>query len=140
MDSSDFAAAAHRSEPRVLIIDDDECIRKVVRLSLRHLKFAFFEAADGDEGIARARELRPDVVICDFAMPGIGGYELVTALQSELINGGRIILMTGDVGSQDLKEAAIVADAYLPKPFTPRQLEATVDAQLKKLRELAADH
>jgi len=138
MESSIFTNPARPAEARVLIINDDAGVRRLVRMALRRVSCNCFEAADGADGIARAREIRPDLILCDFSMPGMNGYQVLTALQADPITSAtQIILMTGNAESADLRKSMESgADDYLAKPFTREKLVAAVEPQLSKRRRL----
>jgi CheY-like chemotaxis protein len=70
-------------ERRLLIIDDEEADRYVLRTVLRDLPFVVAEAASGEEGLRRAREERPNAIILDLVMPGLTGFEVLDRLRDE---------------------------------------------------------
>ncbi len=80
--------------PTVLVIDDDPDIRTLIRRVLETNAHTVFEASDGQEGVRRWREIRPDLVITDIMMPGKDGLDLVLELVS-MDPGVRVIAMTG---------------------------------------------
>lgn len=80
--------------PRILLIDDDDVSRYVMRAVLRDLPCVVSEARRGDEGVAMARGLRPDVVLCDVYMPGLHGGEVLRALQQDPATRGIPVIMT----------------------------------------------
>jgi signal transduction histidine kinase/ligand-binding sensor domain-containing protein/DNA-binding response OmpR family regulator len=112
----------------VLVVDDNDEIRAYVR---RHLEpeYRVVEAADGSEGLERARQLTPDLVISDVMMPGLDGNALFRSLREdpelELVP---VILLTAKASAesriQGLRDGV---DDYLVKPFDPRELRARVD-------------
>ena len=110
---------------RVLLIDDDDLVRKILRRILEGADFEVVEAADGDEGI-RSYEAEPiDVVVTDILMPKKEGIETIIELRR--INPEvRIVAISGggrNVGQQYLKMAGkLGADRILPKPVRPKEL------------------
>lgn len=128
------APAVHR----VLVIDDDPATRRLVRAVLEGLGLHIDEAADGPAGLAFANELIPDVVICDFTMPGFSGLDVVRRLP----DGTKVLMLTGvdDPGLE--REAATAGVAsFLVKPFSPRELLDRIEALIGPLdlpdREIA---
>jgi CheY-like chemotaxis protein len=83
--------------PRVLLIDDEEAIVKVVAEVLRSLGYEHVTVAtSGAEGLKTARTLLPDVIVCDVRMPGISGEEVVLMLRAQPATAEiRIVLMSG---------------------------------------------
>lgn len=110
---------------RVLLIDDDDLVRKILRRVLEGADFEVVEAADGDEGI-RSYEAEPsDVVVTDILMPKKEGIETIIELRR--INPEvRIVAISGggrNDGQQYLKMAGkLGADRMLPKPVRPKEL------------------
>jgi two-component system, NtrC family, response regulator AtoC len=106
----------------VLIIDDEPGLRQTVSLILTEEGYEVQAAADGEEGLARALELKPDIILCDVRMPRLGGLEFLEKYRAA--NGtGMVIVMTA-YGGTDLAIQAMKGGAYdyLPKPFSPDQL------------------
>src|SRR5256885_16383111 len=80
---------------RILIIDDDETSRYVVRQLLNGTRYETIEAASGAEGLERAREQRPAAIFLDLVMPGLSGFEVLDALRSdERTRGIPVVLLT----------------------------------------------
>jgi two-component system, NtrC family, response regulator AtoC len=106
----------------VLIIDDEPGLRQTVSLILNEEGYQTQTAADGEDGLARALELKPDIVLCDVRMPRLGGLEFLEKYQAA--NGTAMVIMMTAYGGTDLAIQAMKAGAYdyLPKPFSPDQL------------------
>ncbi|MSP59340.1 MAG: response regulator [Myxococcales bacterium] len=118
---------------RLLIIDDNRDIRELVMAYLGRAGRTLFTACDGDEGLAVALEVRPDLIITDVMMPHRDGFELVRALRSRhdfsLVP---VIFLTALVSQADrLRGLRLGADDYLPKPFDPQELLLRVERALK---------
>jgi two-component system response regulator AtoC len=115
----------------VLIIDDEPGLRQTVSLILAEEGYKVHTASDGEEGLAKAAELDPDIILCDVRMPRVPGIEFLERYRA---GGGRamVIVMTA-YGSIELAIDAMKKGAYdyLPKPFGPDQLVLT----LKKAEE-----
>lgn len=118
---------------RVLIIDDEETVRNVIRDALEIKGFEVAVAADGSEGLRMFRAEPAEVVICDMLMPEKEGIETMHDLRQEW-SGVKIIAMSGGgiSGSMDgLKFAKrLGADATLAKPFSMDELFAAVNRLL----------
>lgn len=114
---------------RVLIVEDQPDIRKLIRMTLEFEDYDIHEAADGATGLALARSLRPDILLLDVMMPGdIDGLQVCRMLKDDAATRSmRIVLLTarGQARDRDAGEQA-GADVYLVKPFSPLQLIETV--------------
>jgi two-component system, NtrC family, response regulator AtoC len=119
---------------RVLIIDDEPGLRQTVSMILTGEGYETHAASDGEEGLARARELEPDIILCDVRMPRLPGLEFLERYNAEG-GTGMVIVMTA-YGSTELAIEAMKKGAYdyLPKPFGADQLVLT----LKKAEEREA--
>jgi two-component system, NtrC family, response regulator AtoC len=110
----------------VLIIDDEPGLRQTVSLILADEGFQVCAASDGEEGLAKARELDPDIILCDVKMPRLSGLDFLDRYRE---GGGRgmVIVMTA-YGSIEMAIDAMKRGAYdyLPKPFSPDQLVLTL--------------
>jgi DNA-binding response OmpR family regulator len=80
--------------PRILIVDDDECFRTVLRETLERAGYEVLEAEDGETGLKLHHRERPDLVITDIVMPGKAGLELIAEIRRDF-PGTRIIAMSG---------------------------------------------
>jgi signal transduction histidine kinase len=119
---------------KILVIDDDPSLRKTLEAALTHFGYEVSVAASGDEGVPRAREWKPDLVLCDVNMPGMDGRVVLQTLRndSQLAN-CQIVLMTGNQDAHPLREGMnLGADDYLPKPFGIAQLKTCVEARLRR--------
>ena len=141
-------------KPRVLVVDDEEPIRRTLRLCLESAGYAVTLAASGEEGLALSRRNPPDLVLVDLRLGGVDGLAVTRALAQE-IPGTPVVVMTA-YATIDNAVDAIRAGAvdYLPKPFTPqavkhvvarvleiatmRQRLAEVDRRLKRPLESAS--
>ena len=89
---------------KVLIIDDKEEVRLVVKTALTQFGFATHEAADGREGIQMALAHLPDLILCDVNMRGMDGFRTVAAIRDlPLFASTPVILMTGSVGLEGFR-------------------------------------
>jgi CheY-like chemotaxis protein len=124
----------------VLVIDDSPTILKVVQLVLSKAGFHITTAADGEQGVASAREERPDLILLDFVMPRMNGYQVCRALASDPgLREIPVILMSakGDqVGERFVKVMGIVD--YITKPFSPEAITAVVQHTVAKYQRRRA--
>jgi signal transduction histidine kinase/CheY-like chemotaxis protein len=104
------AIGRHEPEKQLLIIDDDEISRYLVRTMLGNQHFRYLEATGGQEGLNKAREKRPDAVILDLNMPDISGFEVLRQLKSEPVTAHiPVVVFTSKVLTEG--EQASLADA-----------------------------
>jgi len=116
----------------VLLCDDEDAMRMLVRATLDGDGYSIVEASDGEESLALARTVRPDVVVLDMMMPGRSGVDVLREIRadSELAETA-VVMLTARARPAD-RDAALAAgaDRYLPKPFSPLELISVVEELL----------
>jgi two-component system response regulator MprA len=117
---------------RILVIDDDPRIRTVVRRGLAYEGYRVVEAGTGEEGLEKAREYLPDVVILDVMMPGIDGLEVTRRLRAAGDDVAILMLTARDEVKDRVEGLETGADDYLVKPFNFEELLARVHALLRR--------
>lgn len=114
---------------RILVVDDDPDIVALVRFKLEAEGHEVLTAADGEAGLAAAREHRPDLVLADWTMPRLSGIEMLARLRADAeIAGTPFILLTAR--AQETDEPGI--DGFIAKPFSLGELTTQVDAVLAR--------
>lgn len=116
----------------VLVCDNEEPLRALVRAALDEGEYSVVEARDGDESLELARKVRPDLIVLDMMMPGRSGLEVLAELrQDPELAGTPVVMLTARTQIAD-REAAIEhgAERFLPKPFSPRRLASVVEELL----------
>lgn len=123
---------------KILVIDDEAGLREMVNAVLTRRGFAVIEAQDGREGVELARQQHPDLILCDINMQHMNGYLTLAALRDDPATAAiPFILMTGYADPAGMRYGMeLGADDYLPKPFTPEQLHAAVEARLRKAQQI----
>jgi DNA-binding response OmpR family regulator len=117
--------------PRILVVDDEPKIVRLVRDYLEHGGFDVLVARDGPEALMRARTERPDLVVLDLGLPGLDGLDVTRALRRDMPV-PLIMLTARDSETDTVLGLELGADDYLTKPFSPRELVARIRAVLRR--------
>ncbi len=121
-----------RSEPLILVVDDEAHILHVVKLKLKNAGYEVITAEDGEEGVAAALEHVPDLVLSDYQMPYMTGLELCIKLKQEPTTAHiPVIMLTAcgfSLGQEYLDQTNIVS--VVSKPFSPRAVLNRVQEML----------
>jgi len=116
---------------RILVIDDDGAITTALRRALAFEGYTVDIASDGEEGLRRARDAAPDLIVLDVLMPGIDGFEVCRRLRSA--DDTPILMLTArDDVADRVRGLDSGADDYLVKPFAPDEFLARVRALLRR--------
>ena len=118
----------------VLVVDDDPVILKLLEVNFEMEGFEVVRAADGAEGLERARAVLPDIVVLDVMMPRMTGYEVAKALREDNDTAHiPIIFVTARAQSSDVERGMeLGVDDYVTKPFDPLDLIARVNTLLAR--------
>jgi DNA-binding response OmpR family regulator len=131
-----FRGAELRGRERILVVDDSESTRQIVQQALGAQGFDVLQAKDGDEGIKKAQELLPDLIITDFEMPRLDGLQLFQYLKADAKTSSIPVMMMA--GRQSKRDQANMTKmgvrAYLAKPFTSDKLTIIVERLLAERR------
>ena len=131
------AADAPRAVPKVLLIDDDPTTRNLISHFLRKESFLVEKAIDGSEGLAKAKNGRPDLIIVEANVPGTSGFELLSLLKRDPETALIPTLLLSSIDEEEAIVKGLEEGAdYILKPFSPRVLVAKV----KKVLREACDH
>ncbi len=126
--------------PLILIVDDEETILELISFTLLKEGFQVEMAMDGNEALQKAENLRPDLVVLDWMLPGMDGLEVCRKIRrNETIADLPVIMLTARGEEVDkIIGLELGADDYVTKPFSPRELVARIRAQLRSHQ--AKDH
>ena len=113
---------------RILVIEDTEDNRQIIRDLLSSVGYELIEAVDGAAGVALALKERPDLILMDIQLPEIDGYEATRRIRAipELARTPIIAVTSYALSGDEAKTRAAGCDGYVAKPFSPRQLLAKV--------------
>ena len=124
-------AAANGSATRVLVVEDDEGIREMLKYNLSSAGFSVQEASDGASGLRTARTAKPDLILLDLMLPGMSGFDFARALRKT--SRVPIIMITAkDAEVDKIVGLELGADDYITKPFSVREVLARVNAVLRR--------
>lgn len=114
----------------ILVVEDQEDNRRIVRDLLHSADYEVSEAETGTDGVAMAESLKPDLILMDVQLPGLDGHEATRRIKAnpELQNIPIIIVTSYALSGDDTKAFEAGCDAYFSKPFSPLKL-------LEKIRE-----
>ena len=115
---------------RILVVEDQEDNRQILRDLLASVGYQMIEAVDGEAGLAAAKAERPDLILMDIQLPLVDGYEATRRIKAdpELKAIPVIVVTSYALSGDEVKARAAGADAYVTKPYSPRLL-------LGKIRE-----
>ena len=118
---------------RILVIEDEDSIRELVKLNLELADFEVIEAADGLEGLNKVIQEKPDLVLLDLMLPKMDGYELLPKITERQIP---VIILTAMNGLKDkIKGFNLGTDDYITKPFETMELLARIRAVLRRSQQ-----
>lgn len=133
---SAFRRERERMDRKILIVDDEKNIVDIIAFNLKKEGYQVIKAADGEEGVKKAMEENPDLILLDIMMPKMDGYEACKKIREK--KNTPIIMLTARAEELDkVLGLELGADDYVTKPFGVRELMARVKANLRKtaLRE-----
>jgi two-component system, OmpR family, phosphate regulon response regulator PhoB len=117
---------------KLLIVDDEEGVRALVRMTLNTNEYQILEASDGSQALGLARDHHPDLVLLDVMLPDLSGIDICRELKGDPdMASTTIVMLTAKAQSSDYGEAEDAgADGYFTKPFSPIALIQKVESVL----------
>ena len=113
---------------RLLLVDDDQGLRALLRTTFEVFDIEVDEAESGEAALERIAERRPDVIVLDVRMPGMSGLEVCKAIKSNARTADiGVVLLTGSEGGSAENAQAVGADSFIRKPFSPLELLAVTE-------------
>lgn len=120
------------SAGRILVVDDEPQIRRIMRTTLTSAGYEVDDAKTGEEGLLKVREFRPDLVLLDINMPGMGGLATCRAIRGDA-NVAIIMLTVHNTEAAKVEALDAGADDFVTKPFSTPELLARIRAALRRL-------
>ncbi len=120
-------------ENKVLIVEDEESIRGFLKINFRKNDFIVIEAGSGEEGIIKARQENPNVVLLDVMLPGIDGFQVCEVLRKEFPDMGIIMLTARGQDIDKIKGLEFGADDYVLKPFNTTEVILRAKSLLRRM-------
>jgi len=127
------------SNSKILVIEDQEDVRENIVELLQLSNYDVSSASDGKEGVKKALDSPPDLILCDIMMPGMDGYEVLYLLSKNPTTSSLpFIFLTAKAEKQDFRKGMNMgADDYITKPFEEMDLLGAVERRLAKYQDLA---
>lgn len=116
---------------KILVVDDESQIRRVLRVMLTREHYECGEAASGEEALRKLHEFQPDLILLDLNMPGMGGLETCRAMRA-MSNAPIIVLTVRNEETDKIKALDAGGDDYVTKPFAKDELLARIRAELRR--------
>ncbi len=124
---------------RILVVDDEENITDLLGTALRHFGFAVEPASTGREALAKAAELRPELVLLDVMLPDLDGFEVCRRLRDAGLLMPVLFLTARDATEDKVRGLTLGGDDYVTKPFSLEEVVARVRAILRRTGRVLAD-
>lgn len=124
------------NEVKILVVEDDDSIRKFIAINLKRNGFRVFEASSGEDALDNIKVISPEVLILDIMLPGINGFEVCTKVR-DIYPDIFIIMLTAKNQDMDkIMGLELGADDYIVKPFNPLELVARIRALLRRTHKI----
>ena len=132
--SDEVTAKAEKDTKRILVVDDEEDIVKLVKMYLEYHHYEVITAKDGQEGLEKVKTEKPDLIVLDLMLPKMNGYKVCGLLKKDTRYAKiPVVMFTAKAQEKDVKLGQEVgADAYITKPFEPEVLLAKIKELLKE--------
>lgn len=121
---------------RILVVDDEDSIVTLLQYNLQQAGFEVITAMDGEEGLQKAIDEKPDIMLLDLMLPGKDGIEVCKDLRQQKIMVPILMLTAKDDEFDKVLGLELGADDYMTKPFSPREVVARVKAILRRTQQI----
>ena len=122
-------------EANILIVEDDKFLRELISRKLLSEGFKIEEAIDGEEGLAKAKEVKPDLILLDLILPGLDGFEVLRRIKDNPSTSSIPVLILSNLGQKDEIEKGLslgAVDFLVKAHFTPEEIVAKIKDVLPK--------
>ncbi len=122
-------------EANILIVEDDKFLRELISRKLLSEGFKIEEAIDGEEGLAKAKEVKPDLILLDLILPGLDGFEVLRRIKDNPSTSSIPVLILSNLGQKDEIEKGLslgAVDFLVKAHFTPEEIVAKMKDVLPK--------
>lgn len=125
---------------RILIVEDEPAVRELITYNLQQSGYDTVQAEDAEKAMMIISEALPDLILLDWMLPKMSGVEFARTLRrQDRTRGIPIIMLTARTEEADKVMGLDIADDYMTKPFSPRELVARINAVLRRLAPEASD-
>ncbi len=125
-----------QGKAKILVVDDDGSIRRVIRMDLEKAGYIVYTAYNGIEGLEMVKEVEPDLIISDIEMPKMDGVEFYEKLRTEDTSIPFIFLTGSSDEERKISVLKLGVDGYLTKPFSKKELIVRVESLLEKAKKI----
>ncbi len=122
-------------EETILILEDDKFLRELISRKLLGEGFKIEEAIDGEEGLKKLENIKPDLILLDLILPGVDGFEVLERIKDNPVLGSMPVLILSNLGQRDEIERGLklgAVDFLVKAHFTPEEIVDKVKIALKK--------
>jgi CheY-like chemotaxis protein len=120
---------------RILLVDDEPELRIITRMMLEKAGYEVVEASNGEEGLRILANFKPDLILLDVMMPGMGGWKVCEKIKAdEKLKHIPVVMFTVRTSEEDIEHSRECgAEAHINKPFEKQELLATIERLLRKV-------
>jgi CheY-like chemotaxis protein len=118
---------------KILTIDDSKVIRKILKNAFSDFNCAVFEGSDGEDGLQKAAEIKPDLIILDIDMPVMNGWDTLASIRfNKALEKIPVIMLTANADEENVNRAdALGVAEFVKKPFTLKEIITQVGKYVK---------
>ncbi len=120
-------------ETKVLVVEDEESIRKFITINLERSGFKVFQAVSGEKALEMIDCFKPDIMVLDIMLPGIDGFEVCRRVRAEMAGIVIIMLTARGLDMDKISGLELGADDYMVKPFNPLELVARIKTIMRRI-------
>lgn len=132
-EATNVTASAQNINTKVLIIEDDRFLRELIAQKLEREKFQVMQAADGEDGLRKLSEQRPNIVLLDLILPGLSGFDVLKKIKEGSENTSLPVVILSNLGQREDVEKGLslgASDFLIKAHFTPQEIIVKIQAIL----------